>query len=107
MSGALSYEFALDFVTERARLLRPRPHHSGAMAVIAASDDEITAYIHDLGLGGRVVIAVYSGPAGQTVAGEKQAVEQLASRMKLDGFRMTILNVDQGKAHCVVRSASH
>ena len=96
IARAFSFETGLQFVVERAKLLRADPAHPAGMAAIAAPEDRINGYIRSLGLQGRVAIAVYNGPDAHVVSGELKAVETLMATAKRDGLRGTKLNVDQG-----------
>ncbi|KAF8953963.1 acyl transferase domain-containing protein [Flammula alnicola] len=102
---AFTFEVGLQFVVERAKLLRADPAHPAGMVAIQASEERISRYIQNLGLADRFAIAVYNGPEAHVVSGEMKAVESLMTAAKRDGLRCTKLNVDQGFHSPAIASA--
>lgn len=92
----MSYEFGLELVVKRAEILRSDPTQPGGMAIIAATKEIISQQMHQLGLGNRLVIAVFNGPESHVVSGEVPAVESLLAYAKAHGLRGAKLNVEQG-----------
>ncbi|KIM43996.1 hypothetical protein M413DRAFT_372839 [Hebeloma cylindrosporum] len=96
IAGGLTYELGLELVIKRSELLRSDPAHPGGMALIATSKGIITELLRQLGLEGRLVIAVYNGPQSHVLSGELVALDVFLLTAKSKGLRASKLNVVQG-----------
>ncbi|KAJ3503195.1 hypothetical protein NLJ89_g8542 [Agrocybe chaxingu] len=96
ISGALSYELALQLVVTRAEILRSEPNQPGGMAIVAASKEWIQRLIQQLQLDALLVIAVYNGPESHVISGYLTAIDVFLSNAKIRGVRCRKLNVNQG-----------
>ncbi|KAF9524194.1 hypothetical protein CPB83DRAFT_898058 [Crepidotus variabilis] len=96
LSGALSLDVGLDLVIARARILRSDPSRPSGMAVVAASMEVIQDTIRRLGLGSKLVIAVYNSPDNHVISGEMAALDLFISRSKYNGLRVSKLKVSEG-----------
>ncbi|CAA7264466.1 unnamed protein product [Cyclocybe aegerita] len=96
ISGALSYELALQLVVTRSEILRSEPNQPGGMAIVAASKEWIQRLIQQLQLDALLVIAVYNGPGSHVISGYLTAIDTFLSNAKIHGVRCSKLNVNQG-----------
>ncbi|KAK0199304.1 polyketide synthetase [Desarmillaria ectypa] len=96
VAGVFNYEEGVRFVAHRARILRPREQHPGAMAAIASEEGIIRQYLNKLGISESVVIAVFNGSDSHVASGEAESIIKLVSAVKRDGIRAVKLKVDQG-----------
>ncbi|MFF5112045.1 SDR family NAD(P)-dependent oxidoreductase [Streptosporangium sp. NPDC000509] len=74
LAGVLSLVDAGALITARARLMQGLPQ-GGAMVAVATSPDEVASLLTD-----RVVIAAVNGPESVVLAGDEQAVLDIAAR---------------------------
>ncbi len=112
--GALSHEGALRLSAARGRAMASVPGPAGAMASIAASPEDVAAWLAELDLaagatgdatapgavpdrggavGHGVVIAGYNGPARTVVSGPSEAVDAFVERVTARGATATRLRV--------------
>ena len=87
-AGILSLQDACTLVAARGRLMQGLPP-GGAMAAVAAGEDEVAGMLEPLG--GAAVIAAVNGPAAVTVSGEAAAVEAAAGYWRARGRKVTPL----------------
>ncbi|TDV47980.1 type I polyketide synthase [Actinophytocola oryzae] len=87
VAGVLSLPDAATLVVARGRLMQALPP-GGAMAAIQASEDEVAAV-----LSGAVDLAAVNGPASVVVAGERDAVEDVAALFAAQGRKVRRLRV--------------
>ncbi|WP_437712862.1 SDR family NAD(P)-dependent oxidoreductase [Sorangium sp. So ce448] len=88
VAGVLALADACTFVGARARLMQAIPR-GGSMATLEASEEEVRAELE--GGGARVEIAAQNGPASIVVAGDADAVLELAARFETRGRRSSRL----------------
>jgi acyl transferase domain-containing protein len=96
-SGALSFDFAVEFICVRSKLLNGNPLYPGAMAAVACTEDALRQHIETLTAPNSVTIAVYNTHESHVMSGEASAVDTLVSSMKEKGVRAVKLKVDQGE----------
>ena len=78
--GALSLEAAVRVVHERsARQAETRG--SGRMAAITLGESDVEVLLESLGLAGRIVVAAINAPGSSTVAGDDEAIADLAQAL--------------------------
>jgi acyl transferase domain-containing protein len=97
IAGGLTYELGLELVIKRSEILRSDPAHPGGMAIVATSKNTITELLRQLGLEGRLVIAVYNSSQSHVVSGELVALDAFLSMAKTKGLRVGKLKVAQGE----------
>ncbi|MFI8514128.1 beta-ketoacyl synthase N-terminal-like domain-containing protein [Streptomyces sp. NPDC085460] len=78
LSGVFRLPDALRVVAERGRLMDELP--AGAMLAVMLPPDEVTRYLDDA-----VALAAVNEPSVCTVAGPKEAIRELTSRLTADG----------------------
>ncbi|MFD5506137.1 acyltransferase domain-containing protein, partial [Streptomyces sp. NPDC127061] len=89
-AGVFSLEDACVLVAARGRLMQAaRP--GGAMAAIAAPENEITGHLTPYE--GRVSVAAVNGPAAVVVSGDTDAVTEIADHFREQGTRTKRLTV--------------
>ncbi|WP_437608159.1 SDR family NAD(P)-dependent oxidoreductase [Sorangium sp. So ce834] len=94
VAGVLSLEDACTLVSARARLMQALPARDAAMVAIAASEGEVAAVIAARGEGGaRATIAAINGPSSTVVAGDRDAVLDVAARFEALGRKTSRLRV--------------
>ncbi|WP_394846826.1 type I polyketide synthase [Pendulispora brunnea] len=87
VAGVLSLEDACSLVNARARLMQALPP-GGAMVALQASEDEVRPLLH-----ARVDIAGVNAPNSTVVAGDEDAVLDLASHFEALGRKVSRLRV--------------
>ena len=91
-AGVLSLQDACALVAARGALMQGLPP-GGAMAALAAGEDEVAAMLGRFG--GGAVIAAVNGPAAVTVSGEAAAVEAAAGYWRARGRKVTLLGASR------------
>ncbi|MGW1916908.1 type I polyketide synthase [Streptomyces sp. NPDC002076] len=86
-AGVLSLEDACTLVAARGRLMQELPS-GGAMVAVQATEDEVTPYLSDA-----VSIAAVNGPASVVVAGDEDAVLDIAASFEAQGRKIKRLAV--------------
>lgn len=97
IAGGLTYELGLELVIKRSEILRSDPTNPGGMVIVAASKGTITELLRQLGLEGRLVIAVYNGSQSHVVSGDLVALDVFLLMAKNKGLRARKLQVTQGE----------
>ena len=88
VAGVLSLEDACKLVAARARLMQALPE-GGAMVALQASEDEVRALAAERG----VAIAGLNGPEATVIAGDEDAVLDVAGQFEKLGRKSTRLRV--------------
>ncbi|WP_190181881.1 acyltransferase domain-containing protein, partial [Streptomyces naganishii] len=87
-AGVLSLEDACALVAARGRLMQELPGDGGAMVAVQAAEEEVVPYLTDA-----VSIAAVNGPASVVVAGDEDAVLQIAAVFEGQGRKTRRLTV--------------
>ncbi|MBL1112846.1 SDR family NAD(P)-dependent oxidoreductase [Streptomyces sp. 110] len=90
VAGVLSLADACTLVAARGRLMDTLPA-GGAMAAVAAGEDEVAAHLAETGCA--VEIAAVNGPASVVVSGDEAAVREAAGYFRERGRSVTPLRV--------------
>ncbi|WP_394831509.1 SDR family NAD(P)-dependent oxidoreductase [Pendulispora rubella] len=90
VAGVLSLPDACTLVAARARLMQSLPK-GGAMISLRASEDEVRPLLRERE--GRVAIAAVNGPASTVVAGDEDAVLEVAQHVQAMGRSTSRLRV--------------
>ncbi len=92
-AGALDFASAARLARLRGRLMQEAvPEGRGAMAAVLGLEDERVRALCAEAAGGRVLEAVnYNAPGQVVVAGEREAVERLATAAKAAGARRVVM----------------
>ncbi|MEZ4753739.1 MAG: type I polyketide synthase [Bdellovibrionota bacterium] len=89
VSGALSLEDAVKVVYHRSRL-QQRSHGSGAMLVVALSEEQLLPLIKE----NQIEIAAYNSPSLITLSGDSEAIKLLSEELEDKGEYVRSLGVD-------------
>ncbi len=95
-AGALSLEDAARIVALRIRSLM-KLVGKGAMLAVASPADEIARRLERFG--DQLSVAAINGPAALTVSGSPEAVDELLTELKADGFRARKVRGANGAGH--------
>ncbi|MGW2325164.1 type I polyketide synthase [Streptomyces sp. NPDC001700] len=87
VAGVLSLADAAELVAARGRLMQELPA-GGAMVAVQASEDEVLPLV-----GGGVSIAALNGPSSVVIAGDDDAVAEVASSFEAQGRKTKRLTV--------------
>ncbi|HWB85710.1 MAG TPA: amino acid adenylation domain-containing protein [Bryobacteraceae bacterium] len=90
-AGVLGMEDGLRLTAERARLIRSLPQE-GAMASLAASEEQVKALLADSGEGS-VTIAAKNAPRSTVVSGPRAGIERITTVCARHGIGATLLPV--------------
>ncbi|WP_405813432.1 type I polyketide synthase [Streptomyces sp. NBC_01390] len=90
VAGVWSLDDACALVAARGRLMQSC-RTGGAMAAVQATEDEVLAML--AGFDGRVVVATVNGPTATVVAGDAEAVDEVAALWRERGRRTKRLTV--------------
>ncbi|MFD0636626.1 acyltransferase domain-containing protein [Catenulispora yoronensis] len=90
VAGVWSLEDAAKLVAARGRLMQAATP-GGAMIAIEATEDEITPLLNKYE--GRVSLAAVNGPQAVVIAGDTDAAEEIAQRVRKNGQRVKALTV--------------
>ncbi|MFF5077642.1 SDR family NAD(P)-dependent oxidoreductase [Actinoplanes sp. NPDC000266] len=91
-SGALSLADAAQVVTLRSQVIAELMPAGGGMASVGLAEDAVRALIEPWGE--RLQVAAFNGPASVVVAGEGDALDELAARVAGGDIRFRRLAVD-------------
>ncbi|GAA4184117.1 hypothetical protein GCM10022252_12500 [Streptosporangium oxazolinicum] len=92
VAGALSLEDATRIVVLRSRIVAERLSGAGGLLSVALSSSEASARIARWA--GRLSLAVVNGPSAVVVAGEPEALDELAAACESEGVRARRIAVD-------------
>ncbi|MFF3346216.1 SDR family NAD(P)-dependent oxidoreductase [Streptomyces sp. NPDC002779] len=92
VAGALSLEDAARVVALRSAAIRDELAGRGGMLSLATGPEQASEWVSSYGE--RVSIAVYNGPDATVVAGDPEALEEIASAAEADGVRARRVPVD-------------
>jgi acyl transferase domain-containing protein/acyl carrier protein len=90
LAGVLSLQDACTLVGARGSLMQALPQH-GAMVALQASEDEVSLWL--AGRDGRAGLAALNAPDSTVVAGDSEAVAQIAAHFEGLGRKTTRLRV--------------
>ncbi|MER7826726.1 type I polyketide synthase [Streptomyces sp. NPDC096097] len=89
VAGVLSLDDACAFVAARGRLMQAQPSN-GAMVSVQATEEELLPFLGD---GARVTLAALNGPASTVIAGDEDAVLEIAAHWAERGRKTKRLRV--------------
>ncbi|WTW92287.1 SDR family NAD(P)-dependent oxidoreductase [Streptomycetaceae bacterium NBC_01309] len=92
VAGALSLDDGARVVALRSAAIRDGLAGRGGMLSLAAGPERVAAWVE--GFEGRVSVAVFNGPAATVVAGEPEALEEIAALAEAAGVRARMVPVD-------------
>ncbi|WP_329093492.1 SDR family NAD(P)-dependent oxidoreductase [Streptosporangium sp. NBC_01469] len=92
VAGALSLEDATRIVVLRSRIVAERLSGAGGLLSVALSSSDASARIARWA--GRLSLAVVNGPSAVVVAGEPEALDELAAACESEGVRARRIAVD-------------
>ncbi|MEU0839170.1 type I polyketide synthase [Streptomyces sp. NPDC005962] len=87
VAGVLSLADAAKLVAARGRLMQELPA-GGAMVAVQASEDEVAPFLNE-----RVSIAALNGPSSVVIAGDEEAVLEIAAGFEAQGRKTKRLTV--------------
>jgi len=99
-AGVLGLEDACTLIAARARLMQALPA-GGAMAAVAAGEDEVRQTLAELAEQDVVAVAAVNGPASVVISGPDPAVARVADVLAERGLRVRRLRVSHG-FHCAL-----
>ncbi|MEU3723799.1 SDR family NAD(P)-dependent oxidoreductase [Streptomyces sp. NPDC031705] len=86
VAGVLPLRETAHLLVTRSRLIEELPE-GGAMIALEASEDEVRACLDELGITGRLSVALVNGPRAVVVSGEEEAVLATAGYWREQGRR--------------------
>ncbi|WTW92288.1 SDR family NAD(P)-dependent oxidoreductase [Streptomycetaceae bacterium NBC_01309] len=92
VAGALSLADGARVVALRSAAIRDELAGRGGMLSLAAGPEQVAVWLE--GFAGRVSVAVFNGPAATVVAGEPEALAELAVLAEAAGVRARMVPVD-------------
>ncbi|OLE25921.1 MAG: hypothetical protein AUG49_09440 [Catenulispora sp. 13_1_20CM_3_70_7] len=84
VAGALTLADAVRVVVRRSSAVARGAAGRGAMAVLAAPEDQVRGYLE--AWPGKLVVAAVNGPASTVVSGDGDALDELLARCEADGL---------------------
>ncbi|WP_449341098.1 acyltransferase domain-containing protein, partial [Streptomyces canarius] len=90
VAGVLSLPDATSLVAQRARLMQSMPG-DGAMVSVMAPEDVVLPFLADRG--DTVAVAALNSTTATVIAGDEEAVLDVAGRLAADGFKTKRLRV--------------
>ncbi|MCP4111796.1 MAG: SDR family NAD(P)-dependent oxidoreductase [Desulfobacteraceae bacterium] len=90
VSGMLSLEDGMKLISARGRLMQVLPN-GGKMAAVRCDEETANRFLEELG--DSVSIAALNGPDQTVISGDGALVEEVAGKMKEQGFDIKFLNV--------------
>ncbi|WP_026124503.1 type I polyketide synthase [Nocardiopsis baichengensis] len=85
LAGVVDLQGAARLVAERGRLMRE--HAAGAMAAVAAPEEDVAAVLADLDAPGEIGMAAVNGRGQVVVSGAEWALARAVERLEADGVR--------------------
>ncbi|MEB3220121.1 MAG: beta-ketoacyl synthase N-terminal-like domain-containing protein [Nostocales cyanobacterium 94392] len=93
LAGVFSLEDGLKLIAERGRLMQSLPQN-GAMVSLLAEPEQVIKAIDTCG--GEVTIAAFNGLSSVVISGKQEAVENLVSKLEIQGVKSKALKVSHG-----------